>query len=149
MIGVARVGDFEGVAVPIPVSAERGFEEGLAVAPLAGAPWSPCAGFEYLRTDRERSDLQASSRGDVVLTPRVEVDRSAMSGTLPTNGVSLGIEGRGIEIGLDQDPNNSFRISARMGESVACHRISLPPNFLHGAVLAGVPTWRRIGVRLD
>ena len=72
MIGVARVGDFEGVAVPIPVSAERGFEEGLAVAPLAGAPWSPCAGFEYLRTDRERSDLRASNRGGAVRAPGVK-----------------------------------------------------------------------------
>ena len=149
MIGVADVGDFGGVAVQIPSSAERGFEEGWTVAPMAGVPWSPCASFAYLRPDRERSDLQASNGREVVLTPKVEVDRSAMSGTLPMNGVSLGIEGRGIEIGLDQDPNNSFRISARMGESVACHRISLPPNFLHGAVLAGVPTWRRIGVRLD
>ena len=87
MIGVVGVGDFEGVAVPIPVSSERGFEEGLAVAPMAGVPWSPCAGFEYLRPDRESGDLRASHRGEVVLAPGVEVDRSAMSGTLPANGV--------------------------------------------------------------
>ena len=72
MIAVARVGDFERVAVPIPVSAERGVEEGLTVVPLAGVPWSPCAGFEYLRTDRERSDLRASNRGGAVRAPGVK-----------------------------------------------------------------------------
>ena len=87
MIAVADVGDFGGVAVQIPSSAERGFEEVLTVAPLAGVPWSPCAGSAYLRRDRERGDLRASHRGEVVLAPRVEVDRSAMSRTLPANGV--------------------------------------------------------------
>ena len=107
----------------IPSSAEREFEEGLAVAPLAGAPWSPCARFEYLRPDRERGDLRASHRGEVVLAPGVEVDRSAMSGTHPANGVFSGSEGRGIDIDLGQNRNNSFRISARIGKSGDCPRI--------------------------
>ena len=117
MIGVADVGDFEGVAVQILSSAEREIEEGLTVAPLAGSPWSRCAGVEYLRPDRERGDLRVSHRGEVVLTPTVEVDHSAMSGTLPANGIFSGIKGRGIEIGLDQKRNNSFRISAKIGKS--------------------------------
>ena len=54
----------------IPFSAEREIEEGLTVALLAGSPWSPCAGFEYLRPDRERGDLRASNGGAEVLTPR-------------------------------------------------------------------------------
>ena len=123
MIAVADVGDFGGVAVQIPSSAEREIEEGLASAPSAGVPWSPCAGFEYLYPDRGRGDLRASHRGEVVLAPRVEVDRSAMSRTLPANGVFSGTEGREIEIGLGQNRNNSCRISAIMGQSVACHRI--------------------------
>ena len=71
----------------IPSSAEREIEEGLASAPSAGVPWSPCAGFEYLRPDRKRGDLRASHRGEVVRAPGVEVDRSAMSRTLLANGV--------------------------------------------------------------
>ena len=38
VIGVADVGDFEGVAVQIPSSAEREIEEGLTVALLVGDP---------------------------------------------------------------------------------------------------------------
>ena len=83
-----------------PVLAELGFEEVLTVAPLAGVPWSPCASFAYLRPDRERGDLRTSNRGAVVLTPGVEVDRSAISGTPPAKGIFSGIEGRGIETRL-------------------------------------------------
>ena len=73
MIGVADVGDFGGVAVQVPSSAERGFEEGLAAAPLAGAPWPWSAGSEYLRPDRERGDLRASQTGGIVRASGAEL----------------------------------------------------------------------------
>ena len=76
MIGVADVGDFEGVAVQIPSSADREIEEGLTVALLAGAPWSPCAGVEYLRPDQERGDLRAPNRGGAVRAPGAKATSS-------------------------------------------------------------------------